>query len=177
MTQFGRELNNLDKLLQADCLKNRGSKKKGLRMTKDEVFAVVKKNIMDVLFNLNSEQYKKKRAQLNPVQNTHVEKRSAPNFPKLKSNIEQDTPVQFCEAVVTSKPEKVIPTLAQAAQKNKRAVAKLKSPNNQSENYLDTMTIIVECIRPDGHRLKIHTTTDRLEYVMQAFFTQEAAAQ
>jgi len=128
------------------------------------------------MFGLNSEQYRKKRGQhtrekisapkavsdLQPVDNT------------VKTN--NVTSIQFSEAAIEGGAAQLpVPSLTQAAKKTKQAITKLKSTDNTPESYLDTSTIIVECIRPDGHRLKIHTTTHRLDLVMQTFFCQDGA--
>ncbi len=68
-----------------------------------------------------------------------------------------------------------VPSLTQAANATKQAISQLKSTHTRPADYLDPTTIIVECIRPDGHRLKIHTTCKRVSTVMDAFFTQGAS--
>ena len=74
----------------------------------------------------------------------------------------------FCEAVVAPIPA-LTPEETTKAAKTKSATKQLKSAQHKPEHYLDTSTIIVEYIRPDGHRLKIHTTTQSIDHVMQSF--------
>ena len=124
------------------------------------------------LFSLNSGQYTKKREQLKskaalkPNQNDQVPSKA--NKPRSL--------VEFGEVSVvsTAPPRSDVPSLTQAASQNRQAVKKLRSTESSPDHYLDTTTIIVECIRPDGHRLKIHTTNNRLDTIMQAFFSQES---
>lgn len=126
------------------------------------------------IFGLNSEQYRKKHTQHYQLQTS-----SRPNVTKAHSingvtKANNVAPIQFSEAMIDNAGQHspILP-LAQAAQKTKQAISQLKSTDNNPERYLDTSTIIVECIRPDGHRLKIHTTNHRLDVVMRAFFSQE----
>ena len=62
-----------------------------------------------------------------------------------------------------------MPPLAKTAHTTKEMVKKLKSNDNHLAGYVDLNTVIVEYIRPDGHRLKIHTTNQSLGEVMRAF--------
>ena len=126
------------------------------------------------LFGLNSAQYTKKREQLkapptkksNPIASTKTPS-------KASEPINSET---FAEVSVTSSapPQAEVPSLAEAAANNQQAVKHLRSTNTSPEQYLDTTTIIVECIRSDGYRLKIHTTNNRVDAIMQAFFNQRA---
>ncbi len=110
------------------------------------------------LFSLNSQQYAKKRHELigeaipsNP-----------PNAAKAS--------IKFCEVNVKPSSGQSIPPLTQTAKTTQKTLSHLRSTDRSAEHYLDLTTLIVECIRPDGHRLKIHTTTQSLDQVMQAFF-------
>jgi len=121
------------------------------------------------LFSLNSNQFKIKRNQLHQALD-HSNSPTKPNAPQSKA--ENNVAVDFCEAVVKSDNPQNIPPLTQAADNTKKAISKLKSTNHKTENYLDITTIIVECIRPDGQRLKIHTTNQSLNIVMKEFYQQ-----
>jgi len=124
-------------------------------------------NQLKRLLILNSQQYDKKRNQFRqPPDHTNT----PATLNKPQSNPEPDSPIDFCEAVVNPDSPQNIPSLAQAD--TKKAISKLKSTDNKIENHLDLTPIIVECIRPDGQRLKIHTTSQSLNVVMQAFYQQ-----
>jgi hypothetical protein len=125
------------------------------------------------LFSLNSGQYAKKHEQLKAAAATKSNQSTSTKAqPKVS---EPAKPVAFSEVSVTSPAplQTEVPSLTQAATNNRQAVKHLRSTDASPEHYLDTTTVIVECIRPDGHRLKIHTTNNRLDIVMQAFFAQE----
>lgn len=126
------------------------------------------------LFNLNSQQYAIKQNQLAAPNNQP----SSPSELKesCDSSKQSDNKVDFCEAVIESSAQDNIPSLAEAANATKKAVSQLKSTNNNSANYLDPTTIIVECLRPDGHRLKIHITSKSVNTVMEAFFGKGASS-
>ncbi len=125
------------------------------------------------LFSLNSGQYAKKHEQLSSKPRVIPLNQISPTPSKDKQATD---PIAFSQISVASPapPISEVPSLTQAAAKNRQTVKKLRSTDSSSEHYLDTTTIIVECIRADGHRLKIHTTTNRLDTIMQAFFSQES---
>ena len=109
------------------------------------------------LFALNSQQYNRKYTQL-------IE--SEKNKTELSPSIE---PAQFSEVEVSEQSSNVVPSLTEKAQVISKEVAHLKSPDNSVKTYVDPKTIIVEYIRPDGHRLNIHTTISSIADVMKAF--------
>lgn len=109
------------------------------------------------LFALNSQQYNKKYTQL-----IEPEKNQAELTPLAE-------PAQFSEVEVSEPSSNVVPSLTEKAQVISKEVAHLKSPDNSVKTYVDQKTIIVEYIRPDGHRLNIHTTTSSIADVMKAF--------
>ncbi len=123
------------------------------------------------LFGLSSAQYTRKREQLKAAPAKKSNPSTSTKAPK------RDTSATFAEVSVTSSgpPQAGVPSLAQAAANNQQAVKHLRSTNTSAEQYLDPTTIIVECIRPDGHRLKIHTTNNRLDVIMQTFFAHKTA--
>ncbi len=122
------------------------------------------------LFTLNSKQHDLKRCQL---RQSHDHNRAPLGLKMPQSQPEQtENPAVFCEAVVKTERQQNIPALTQAANNTKKALSTLKSTHQKADSYLDLTTIIVECIRPDGQRLKIHTTSQSLDTVMQAFFEQ-----
>lgn len=120
------------------------------------------------LFSLNSQQFLKKREQLKlkPVAPSREVGQA-----KVKANESLLSSAQFSEVAVTTSTTE-IPPLTSAAIRTQQA-KQLRSPDQSPSQYLDMATIIVECIRPDGHRLKIHTTHHRLDVIMNAFFAQE----
>ena len=121
------------------------------------------------LLKLNSEQYDKKRKQHVPAA-----KPAAPTKPASEAS--KPEPLQFGEARVVDSTVQGTPPLAAAAQKTQQAVKQLKKVERQTARYLDITTIIIECVRPDGHCLKIHTAQEQLPSIMQHFFNQEASA-
>ena len=121
------------------------------------------------LFSLNSQQYRKKHEQLTGNLSSKDTKVNS----KKTASTHPFVPTQFGEVSMTVVPD--VPSLAQAAKQNKEDIKHLKSTHTSTSTYLDTSTIIVECIRPDGHQLKIHTTHNKLDVIMQTFFKQEAA--
>ena len=119
-------------------------------------------------FTLNSKQYNLKKKQLsqsNDDSDTPVVTKNNQNEPDRAEET-----VSFCEATVAPTHQSDIPSLEVATSDTKKALLQIKSTNNPVESYLDMTTIIVECIRPDGYRLNIHTTTESLDKVMLAFF-------
>lgn len=119
------------------------------------------------IFGLNSKQYQVKYDQLTFTDLPPV-KTTAPAKSKNASN-----PTAFCEVSVKpaasthAKPQAAPAPLAHTS---RDALAQLKSNDSNPASYLDISTTIVECIRPDGHRLKIHTTNKKLHEVMKVFF-------
>lgn len=120
-------------------------------------------------FSINSQQYARKRIELMPL---NSKKSVMQQVPHKNPPTHVKTDVNFCEVNVKSSVDQKIPSLTQAAKASKKTLSQLRSTDSSAEHYLDLTTIIVECIRPDGHRLKIHTTTKSLDQVMQAFFLQ-----
>ena len=125
------------------------------------------------MFGLNSEQYNRKRLQLSNA--------VPPPASKLTTtDSKQDKPVQFGEAIVVKQPAQDIQPLSAettaAATRTRQTIKKLKSSDYQEKSYIDTTTVIVECIRDDGQRLKIHTTNDRLDVILNTFYAEGAAA-
>jgi len=123
------------------------------------------------IFSLSTTQYSTKKKQLI---NTEPGKPLAVAQKKQSGGSPiDDGDIKFCEATGQQNvPAQSIPSLTETASQNKKAVTQLKSTNNNPESFLDLTTIIVECIRPDGHRMKIHTTTKSIDKVMQGFFLQ-----
>lgn len=118
------------------------------------------------LFKLNSAQYNRKYQALNgelssarPVSNSSVEDKAT-----------SSTSPAFGEAIINPAIDK--PTLQAAADKTKQAVKVLKSTKPFETSLLDPTTAVVECIRSDGHRLKIHITTQYLDAIVETFFSQ-----
>ena len=119
-------------------------------------------------FSINSKQYAAKKKQLSNDHKMSIKKEhdlAAAVLPDEHTNV-------FCEAKITPDESPTIPALVDAAKKTKRAVETLKSTSSKPQDYLDMNTIIVEYTRPDGHRLKIHTTSASIDKVMTAFAQQ-----
>lgn len=119
------------------------------------------------LFTLNTVQYQKKKDEL-----FQARIQGQVSASQKESQPKQASGVDFCEARIMPDRPQDIPPLTEAAHNTKKAISHLKSTSNKPETYLDLTTIIVECIRPDGHRLKIHTTNESIDKVMQAFYNQ-----
>lgn len=121
------------------------------------------------ILTLNSQQYNAKKAQLLKP------KAATGKRPKPRVNKAADTPhkkippeAEFCEAVVAPIPA-LTPVQTLKTASTKAAIKQLKSTQKKPEEYLSTSTIVVEYIRPDGHRLKIHTTDQSIHHVMHSF--------
>ena len=125
-------------------------------------------------FALNSQQYKTKKAALvKPVASTpNKQSMSKGNADATTADFALKEPA-FCEATISPDALAQVPALTpeetQRATKTKAVIKQLKSTHQSRGNYLDMSTIIVEYLRPDGHRLKIHTTTHNIDYVMKSF--------
>ena len=120
------------------------------------------------LFGLNTQQYRNKQSQLiKPATPLSKVKKSGDNV-VLKPNNSASTQDDFCEAVLSPVPA-LTPEEINKAAKTHAAVKQLKSTQHKPEHYLEPSTIIVEYIRPNGHRLKIHTTTQSIAHVIQIF--------
>lgn len=120
------------------------------------------------LFKLNSEQYNRKHQAL--MGKTSSDDKTI--IDSVEDNKVPSPAIPFGEAVAN--PD--IPALKAAADKTKKAVKTLKSTAPFEMSMLDPMTAVVECIRPDGHRLKIHITAQRLDVLIEAFFSQASVS-
>lgn len=120
------------------------------------------------MFSLNSTQYRNKKEQLIQAQSEPTVDPSSSEY----TEVEEKDAVQFSEAIVAHEGQQDVPPLTQAANQTKSAISQLKSTSDRMDSYLDTTTVIVECLRDDGHRLKIHTTSERLDIVMRTFFNK-----
>ena len=130
------------------------------------------KNDLCRAFTLNSQQYDKKRSQ----HYSSTQTSSEPKLDEAGNKSQQNTALEFSEAILAGEETPpLIPPLTQATQQTKQATIQLKSTDIKPERYVDTTTVIVECIRADGHRLKIHMTNHRLDDLMQNFLSQEAS--
>jgi len=63
-----------------------------------------------------------------------------------------------------------LPSLSDLANTNRQSIKSVKT--NNANHSLNPQTVIVECIRDDGHRLRIHTTDERMVEIFSAFFNQ-----
>ncbi len=118
------------------------------------------------LFRLNSGQYDRKYQALMGKTSSEEKTITHPN----KDNKPSSRAIPLVEAVI--KPAINIPSLNTAADKTKKEIKDLKSTAAFDISTLDPTTVVVECIRADGHRLKIHMTTQRVDVLMETFFNQ-----
>ena len=111
------------------------------------------------LFGLNSAQYRKKYNELCEGNN-------------VASQTEQT--VNFCEATVSPEYEDAIPDLTQSKNNAHKTTTddlkNLRSNDDDYKQYIDGSATVVECIHPNGARLKIYTTTNALFEVMSSFY-------
>ena len=121
------------------------------------------------LFSLNSEQYKKKYKQLVSDHKSYSANQLVK--PAARKNCATS---HLCEVKIGSSMAadklKSPPPLATTHLTTKSDLSRLKSTKDEPSDYLDLMTIIVECIRPDGNRLKIHATNKSISEVMSCFY-------
>ncbi len=118
------------------------------------------------IFTLNSQQYNRKYQEL--MGKASPEKK--PISHSNEDNKASSRAIPLAEAVI--KPAINIPPLNTAADKTKKEIKDLKSTATFDISTLDPTTVVVECIRADGHRLKIHMTTQRIDVLMDTFFNQ-----
>jgi hypothetical protein len=124
------------------------------------------------IFGLNSTQYSRKRTELCSSSESE-QSGNKQSISKESADVaaKGGSANGFGEAVVEPLVSAAIPSLNGTT---KTDLSKLKSTKDDGFSFLAQSTIIVECIRSDGHRLKIHTTNNSLAAVMQSFFGQEA---
>lgn len=127
-------------------------------------------SIVRQLFKLNSDQYNRKHQALMGT----VSSEDKTIIDSSEDNKVPSPAITFGEAVAN--PDIDIPALKAAADKTKKAVKTLKSTEPFEMSMLDLTTAVVECIRPDGNRLKIHITAERLDVLMETFFSQASVS-
>lgn len=122
------------------------------------------------MFSLNSQQYKIKYKQLYQAEAKQASlEGTAPRAISTPA-----APSDFCEVIHESPaPSTDVPPLTHKPHTTPETLAKIKSTNNNPESFLDLTTIIIECIHPNGHRLKIHATQQSLSEVMKTFYQVE----
>jgi len=135
----------------------------------DKVFALEAKGLparsLKSALGLSSTQYRNQK--LKREQNT-VNKRAQSG--------DEVTQAVFSEAVVdrvSSCSVQISPPQEAAAKATRHQVKQLKTMDNRSHEP-DLGTVIVECIHRDGHRLKIHATTERVNEIFNAFLSQSS---
>ena len=121
------------------------------------------------IFGLNSQQYKKKHAEL-IAQKTIIEKAVVKSTPLPEAPAKPIT--AFAEVCVENT---AVPPLSPDVQATKNTIKAIKNTKVDLDTLLDTSTVIVECIRSDGHRLKIHTCSQRVDIIMQTFYSQSVS--
>ena len=119
------------------------------------------------LFSMNTEQYNRKYKLLVSDHGKSLNKQDT-------SARQNNTTNPLCEVKVeppelSNKVTEPVP-LATVSSTTKSDVQMLKSTRNESLDSIDLKTIIVECIRPDGNRLKIHATNKSINEVMACFY-------
>lgn len=113
-------------------------------------------------FSLSSSQYNKKYAQLFGSDNNLNED------VELIDNINQvEINHPFCEVNII--PD-LTPELNAKANEVRTSIKKIKNTKSEPLTYCDNDTVIVECIRSDGHRLKIHTVNKNAQQIVSNFF-------
>jgi len=108
------------------------------------------------IFSLNSQQYNKKHEQLINSSNT----------PELSFE-------PFVAVEVSNKIEHKITPKQTKLKEVKSEISQIKSTKKVSEDFSAIKTIIVELVRPDGYKLKIHTTNDSVDLIISTFMNQE----
>ena len=111
------------------------------------------------MFVLNAQQYKKKYEELAPSSKIVA--------PSLEPFAEVSIPVKLKSQYL---PER---TKLKAVEDIKSEITQIKSTKKVSDDFSAIKTIIVELVRPDGYKLKIHTTNDSVDLVMSSFMNQE----
>ena len=125
------------------------------------------------LIGLSTQQYKNKQGQLlKPAGLSSNPQKSVSKADSTPNNPASQQP-DFCEAIVSPVPA-LTPEETKKAAKTNTAIKQLKTAQHKPEHYLDTSTIIVEYILPNGHRLKIHTTTHSIDHIIQSFGADSA---
>lgn len=121
------------------------------------------------IFSINSKQYKIKHDQLmlkkpKKLDDINSKNNSAIDQARAKPN--------FCEVKIAPSISDNVPPLTSEREidKAKKHIKTLRSNSNDPESYLSLNTVIVECVHPNGQKLKIHTTNQSLAEVMQAFY-------
>lgn len=138
-----------------------------------------KKDLLKIL-SLNSRQYDMKRAQIHPskhIQSPHQTTGDTKEPVIQNTQEKEDQVVSFHEVFDSPSLHYQSPSLTKdRAEKTRAQISQLRSTNNSVDSFLDRTTIIVECIHPNGHRLKIHTTSQSLDIVMKTFYMQGGIA-
>lgn len=124
------------------------------------------------LFGLNSQQYKKKHAQLMSEKNGQPA--TAPATPPVTeppaSTPDASTsaaPSPFAEVCVESN---AVPPLVPDVQATQATLKTIKNTHTPINTFLDPTTVVIECIRQDGQRLKIHTRTQAIDSIVHTFY-------
>ena len=136
----------------------------------DMVFTLESKGLparsLKAALGISSTQYKNQKAKRevnNPGQQVNIDNKAENAL--------------FAEAVV--KPSKAeleqkTPELSGLGSEALHQIKQLKTTDN-SKHELNPNTVIVECFHSDGHRLKIHATSEKMSEIFGAFFHQPAA--
>ena len=115
------------------------------------------------IFKLNSQQYEKKRQELIS---------SDEKTPQIEATAKQpislpSKDIAFAEVKIA---DTTISALSENARLNSQTIKNIKNTKIEHEEFLDNNTVIVECIRGDGNKLKIHTTCQKIGDILNSFF-------
>ena len=109
--------------------------------------------VLKSALGLSSTQYKNQKA-----------KRQQTQVAASKDTEVATANAEFAQAVINPSQgplEQEIPSLARAANETRQQVKQLKITDN-SKHELSSSTVIVECFHSEGHRLKIHATSENV---------------
>jgi hypothetical protein len=133
----------------------------------DMVFALEAKGLparaIKSALGLSSGQYKSQKA-----------KREQSKSEQQRDEADTSTVATFAEAIVSPSQAEhgaEVPSLSDLANETRQQVRQLKITDN-SKHQLSSETVIVECFHSDGHRLKIHATSEKMSEIFSAFFQQ-----
>jgi len=111
------------------------------------------------MFVLNALQYKKKYEELATPQKIAA--------PSLEPFAEVSIPVKLKNQPLPERAK------LKAVEDIKSEITQIKSSKKVSDDFSAIKTIIVELVRPDGYKLRIHTTNDSVDLVMASFMNQK----
>ena len=117
------------------------------------------------LFSLSASQYKNKYDKL--LGSGHHDETDDDSSTLIDDVNQMDLNHAFCEVNIV--PE-LTPELNAKADDTRASIKKIKDTKSNPLTYCDNNTVIVECIRADGQRLKIHTVNQSAQKIVSNFF-------